>query len=164
MVSARSSHLSLLLCLALRKSCNLMLEGMRETRLCFKVRSEDSTILTNSSNKFQQAIQNKPVFRQLNFLFLTCVRPRGSCTHVNIMNEVIFDTLLTCSNHMLLALQKYHKKHAHIGESQCQDSPLESRENRAGDFCELWSYLNQGSYMNTGPIISPKNKGDHCIS
>lgn len=40
-----------------------MLEGMGETRLCLKERSEDSTILTNASNKFEQDIQNKPVFR-----------------------------------------------------------------------------------------------------
>lgn len=36
LVSARSSHLSLLLCLALRKSCNLMLKGMGENKIMFQ--------------------------------------------------------------------------------------------------------------------------------
>lgn len=33
----------------------MMLEGMEETRLCFKVRGKESTILANS-NKFEQVV------------------------------------------------------------------------------------------------------------
>lgn len=68
LVSARSSHLSLLLCLALRKSCNLMLKGGGVgRRLRFKVKCKDSAVFTYSNNKLEQAVQkNKLVFRKFN--------------------------------------------------------------------------------------------------